>query len=124
MAHFAELDENNIVTAVVVVNNDVITINGEESEQAGIDFLKEIYGHDRWKQTSYNGSFRKNYARIGGRYDKDFDAFISQQPYPSWKLNYEFCWWNPPVPRPEDIEGFNWIWSEVNKEWIKVEIPS
>ena len=71
MAHFAKLDDNNVVLAVHVVNNDVITIDGVESEQAGIDFLSNLHGHTKWKQTSYNGSFRKNYAGIGFIYDEN-----------------------------------------------------
>ena len=68
MAHFAKLDEDNNVIAVHVVNNDVLMVDGEESEQAGIDFLVNLYGHDNWKQTSYNGNFRKNYAGPGYTY--------------------------------------------------------
>jgi hypothetical protein len=122
MAHFAKLDENNKVLAVHVVNNDVITVNGIESEQAGIDFLKSLYGHTIWKQTSYNGSIRANYAGIGYTYDPDFDVFIEPRPYPSWKLNYTNYKWEAPVAMPEEIEGFIWKWSEYNLEWIKVDI--
>lgn len=122
MAHFAELDNNNIVTSVVVVNNDVILIDGEESEQAGIDFLESLYGHRNWKQTSYNGNIRKNYAGIGYTYDSNFDAFISPQPFPSWKLNYTTFGWEPPIPMPPSESGYIWKWSEINKEWIKVAI--
>lgn len=122
MAHFAELDSNNIVTSVVVVNNDVITVNGEESEIAGIDFLESIYGHRNWKQTSYNASIRKNYAGIGFTYDADFNAFIPKKPYPSWKLNYETFQWDAPVECPPAGETFIWRWSEINQEWIKVDL--
>lgn len=76
MAHFAKLDDNNIVLAVHVVNNDVITVNGVESEQAGIDFLTDLHGHSKWKQTSYNSSFRGKYAAIGNKYDETTDTFI------------------------------------------------
>jgi len=122
MAHFAELDKDNNVISVISVNNDVIVINGVESEKAGIDFLTELYGHNNWKQTSYNGTIRKNYAGIGYKYDKDFDVFIAPQPYDSWKLNYTTYKWEAPVAKPEDIEGFVWRWSEINKEWIKLPI--
>lgn len=122
MAHFAELDNNNIVTSVVVVNNDVLLVNGEESEQAGIDFLESLYGHRKWKQTSYNGNIRKNYASIGYKYDSDFDAFIELQPFPSWKLNYETFKWEAPIQQPEPGDTYRWIWSEYNKEWVKKEI--
>ena len=124
MAHFAKLDENNKVIAVHVVNNDVITVDGVESEEAGITFLKEIHGHENWKQTSYNGTFRKNYAGVGYIYDITFDAFIPPQTYPSWKLNYTTFQWEAPIAKPENIEGYRWVWSEINKEWIQVTIPS
>lgn len=120
MAHFVELDENNYVIRGVVVNNDVITQDGIEVEQIGIDFLKELYGENtNWKQTSYNRSFRKNYAYPGCYYDTDWDAFRTPQPYPSWKLNYETFTWEPPIPKPEYQDGYVHRWSEVNKEWIR-----
>jgi len=124
MAHFAKLDENNKVLAVHVVNNDVITINGNESEQAGIEFLTSLYGHTLWKQTSYNGSIRANYATVGGTYEPDFDVFIAPKPYPSWKLNYTTYQWEAPVAKPEDTEEYFYKWSEINKEWIQVAIPA
>ena len=76
MAHFAKLDNNNVVLAVHVVSNDVITINGEESEQVGIEFLSALHGHNNWKQTSYNKTFRQNYASIGYVYNEELDAFV------------------------------------------------
>ena len=124
MAHFAKLDENNKVLAVHVVNNDVITINGNESEQAGIEFLTSLYGHTLWKQTSYNGSIRANYATVGGTYEPDFDVFIAPRPYPSWKLNYTTYQWEAPVAKPEDTEEYFYKWSEINKEWIQVATPA
>jgi len=98
MAHFAKLDENNIVLEVVVVNNDVLLDNnGIEQETNGINFLTQIYGHANWKQTSYNSIFRKNYADIGSKYDSDKNAFISTQPmYPVWTLNEETYEWELP----------------------------
>ena len=130
MAHFAKLDENNVVLAVHVVNNDVLNVNGIESEQAGVDFLKQLYGHNKWLQTSYNTygnkhnqngiPFRGNYAGIGYVYDDTFDVFIAPKPYPSWKLNYETFLWEAPVSKPEDEEGYVWKWFEINQEWIKV----
>ena len=120
MAHFAKLNENNIVLSVHTVNNDVITIDGVESEQAGIDFLTELHGHNKWKKTSYTHSIRKNYAGIGYSYDEYWDAFIPPKPFPSWKLNYETFRWYPPIPKPEVGYDFDWKWSETNHEWIKV----
>jgi len=118
MAHFAKLDENNIVLAVHVVNNDVIKVNGVESEQAGIDFLTNLYGHTSWKQTSYNGTSRKNYAGIGMTYDASRDAFIASKPFPSWVLNETTCKWEAPTPMPTD--GKKYTWDEATTSWIEV----
>lgn len=119
MAHFAKLDKNNIVLEVNVVSNDALDASNEET--SGIAFLTEWSGgYSKWKQTSYNCTFRKNYAVIGGIYDADFDAFISPQPYPSWKLNYTTFRWEAPIARPNPIEGFRWMWSEYNKEWVSI----
>jgi hypothetical protein len=122
MAHFAKLDENNKVLAVHVVNNDVITIDGNESEQAGIDFLTGLHGHTLWKQTSYNGNFRKNYAGIGYTYDASRDAFIGPQPYLSWSLNETTCQWEPPVAYPTDGKDYGWF--ESNQQWIEITGPA
>jgi hypothetical protein len=123
MAHFAKLDENNIVLEVNVVNNDVLDPNNEEA--SGIAFLTEwSSGHTNWKQTSYSGSIRANFAGIGFRYDSDFDVFIAPQPYPSWKLNYTTFQWEAPVAQPDYVEGHIWVWSEINKEWVKSKIPT
>ena len=123
MAHFAKLDENNNVLAVHVVNNDVITIDGNESEQAGIDFLTSLHGHTLWKQTSYNGNIRKNYAGIGYTYDAGRDAFIPPHPeFTSWTLNETTCQWEPPVAYPTDGKRYGWF--EPNQEWIEITSPS
>jgi len=124
MAHFAKLDENNNVISVHTVQNEVLLVDGVESEQAGIKFLTELHGHNLWKQTSYNGNIRANYAGVGYKYDKHFDVFISPQPYPSWKLDYTTYQWVAPVAKPDDIEGYIWKWSEINKEWIQVQRPN
>ena len=121
MAHFAKLDDNNVVLAVHVVNNDVITVDGAESEQAGIDFLTGLHGHDKWKQTSYNGTFRKNYAGIGFTYDAGRDAFIAPQPWASWTLNETNCQWEPPVAYPTDDKMYGWF--EPNQQWIEITGP-
>jgi hypothetical protein len=78
MAHFAELDENNNVLSVVVVNNDVLDLLNEE--QSGIEFLTNLFNHSNWKQTSYNGSIRGNFAAVGGTYDPIKDIFIHPKP--------------------------------------------
>lgn len=122
MAHFAKLDENNVVLAVHVVNNDVITVDGNESEQAGIDFLTSLHGHTLWKQTSYNGNIRKNYAGIGYTYDAGRDAFIAPQPWASWTLNETTCQWEPPVAYPTDGKRYGWF--EPNQQWIEITGPT
>ena len=122
MAHFARLNENNIVTGVHVVNNDVITIDGVESEQAGIDFLTGLHGHPLWKQTSYNGNIRKNYAGIGFTYDAGRDAFIPPKPFSSWVLDETTCGWEAPVAYPND--GKEYAWFDPNQEWIEITEPT
>jgi hypothetical protein len=77
MAHFAKLNDNNIVVSVVVVNNLALDSNNEE--ESGIEFLTNLYGYSQWKQTSYNGNFRGCYAGIGYRYDDVLDEFIPQE---------------------------------------------
>jgi hypothetical protein len=119
MAHFAKLDENNAVLAVHVVNNDVITIDGIESEQIGIDFLTQLHGYANWKQTSYNNNIRKNYAGIGDIYNEELDAFIAPKPYNSWILNEEECQWEAPVAYPND-DGI-YTWNESTLSWDLVE---
>lgn len=121
MAHFAKLNDNNVVLAVHVVNNDVITIDGVESEQAGIDFLTDLHGHPSWKQTSYNGTIRKNYAGIGYTYDAGRDAFIPPQPWASWILNETTCRWECPIAYPND--GKLYAWFEPNQQWIEITGP-
>jgi len=121
MAHYAFLDNNNIVTEVIVGKNE-----GEE----GIDW-EVHYGNFRGqvcKRTSYNTSggthssggtpFRKNYAGIGYTYDKDRDAFIPPSPFPSFLLNEETCLWDAPVPYP--IDGERYTWNEEEGEWTLV----
>jgi hypothetical protein len=119
MAHFAELNESNIVTQVVVVHNNELLDNGVESEAKGVAFLLSLYGHDRWKQTSYNGNQRFNYAGVGFTYDADRDAFIAPQPFPSWTLDESTCTWMPPVPYPTD--GGLYRWDEDAGNWVNVE---
>jgi hypothetical protein len=129
MAHFAEIDENNIVLRVNVVNNEVITDgDGVEQEQLGIDFLTDLLG-GTWKQTSYNTlggvhslggtPFRKNYANTGYTYDATKDAFISPQPYPSWILNETTYRWEPPVAFPFGEAGSSsFEWDEETTNWV------
>ena len=119
MAHFAKLDENNFVIMVCSVNNnELLDENGVEQESKGIDFLTSWSGgYTNWKQTSYNGNFRKNYAGIGDRYDNEKDAFISTQPYSSWILNSDTCRWEAPVPFPNDDKLY--YWNEDILNWVE-----
>lgn len=122
MAHFCKLGIGNIVEQVIVVSNEVITDStGNEQEQLGIDFINNLYGtRDVWKQTSYNGSFRKNFAGVGYKYDSERDAFISPKPYNSWTLDEETCIWTPPKPFPaitEENKDNVYLWNEETQEW-------
>lgn len=119
MAHFVKL-ENNIVVQGVVVHNNELLVNGVESEQAGIDFLNNLYGtNDTWIQTSYNRTFRKNFAGLGDTYDATRDAFIPRKPFDSWSLNETTCNWDAPTPYPTD--GKIYIWDEPSLTWIAYE---
>ncbi len=116
MAHFAKLDSNNIVTAVVVVDNSIlIKADGTESELKGKQFLNAVLGTATWKQTSYNGNFRKNYAGLGYKYDSTRDAFISPKPFDSFILNETTCHWEAPIDYPTD--GNLYSWNEDNQQW-------
>ena len=118
MAHFAKLGTGNIVEQVIVVNNEeLLDENGIEQEQKGIDFCKLLFGEDtNWVQTSYNSSFRKNYAGVGYTYDKIRDDFIAPRPYQSWTLNETTCNWEAPVPIPQDGNLYEWNESIINWE--------
>ena len=122
MAHFAEINENNIVTRVIVVHNNEITVDGQELESKGIDFCEGLFGHRNWVQTSYNGNMRYNFAGVGYTWDKDNDAFYAPQPYPSWSLDENFIW-QAPVPYPEDASPEKiYEWDEDNLTWKVVEL--
>lgn len=118
MAHFARLDENNVVTQVIVVANaDTSDENGNEVESIGVAFCQRLFGADtQWKQTSYNGNIRKNYAGIGYTYNPIRDAFIPPQPYQSWVLDEATCQWQAPVPYPTD--GQRYSWDEATQAWV------
>jgi hypothetical protein len=117
MAHFAKLDENNIVTQVVVVDNrDTADAFGVEKEHIGAAFLEKILG-GTWKQTSYNATFRKNYAGMGYTYQADIDAFVAPKPFPSWLLNAN-AQWEAPVAMPQD--GQMYSWNEDSTGWVVV----
>ena len=121
MAHFAKLDENNVVIDVHGVhNNELLDENGNEQEARGVAFLIDWSGgYTNWKQTSYNGNFRKNYAGKNFTYDPDIDAFIPPQPYPSWVLNAD-ARWQPPITMPTDGTMENpYRWNEATTSWIR-----
>ena len=118
MAHFARLDENDIVVGVHVVSDDVITVDSQEVEQLGIDFLSELHNHPYWAQTSYNGNIRKNYAGVGMKFDRVRNAFIAPKPFESWILNEETCGWEPPTPKPTGMGHY--AWSEADLNWQEI----
>ena len=104
MAHFAKLN-NNVVTEVIVAEQDFIN-----SGAVGDSFL--------WVQTSYSGSFRKNYASVGDTYDKTRDAFIEPKPFASWTLSESTCQWTAPTAYPDDGEMYSW--DEDTTAWISI----
>ena len=115
MAHFAELNNQNIVQRVVVLANDVLLDeSGVEQEAIGIAFCGQLFGGS-WKQASYNSNFRKNFAGIGFSYDSTRDAFIFPKPFNSWTLDEETCQWQAPIEMPDD--GSSYIWNEEATSW-------
>jgi hypothetical protein len=116
MAHFVEIDDNNIVIRITSIENSVIIDEfGEEQEQLGIDFCNQLFG-GRWLQTSVNHRIRKQFGCIGYQYDPVADVFIEPKPYPSWVLNSNFDW-KPPKQKPE---GF-YTWDESIVDWVEYE---
>lgn len=114
MAHFAELDENNVVLRVVVISNkDTEDDQGHEVESIGVAFCENLFGGGIWKQTSYNGNIRKNFAGIGYFYDSVNDVFIPPQPWPVCILDTDTYRWNCPV-----FNDPNWKWDPVTKTWV------
>jgi len=110
MAHYAFLDNNNIVTEVITGIDETQTIEGLDTETWYGNFRNQTC-----KRTSYNNNIRKQYAGIGYKYDTNADVFIAPQPYPSWLLDNNFDW-QAPTPRP--IEGF-WRWDEPTTSWVE-----
>lgn len=124
MAHFAELDSNNIVVRVLAVDNKILKDEaGVEHEQKGIDFLQNIFGaQTNWKQTSYTNSFRVRYAGPKFSFDSVLNAFIPPKPYPSWVLDVNIANWVAPVLKPnltpdEEEAGMFYVWNEEFLRW-------
>lgn len=107
MAHWAELDDDNIVIRVLVGDNN------DPAGDEGYSWLIDNLG-GRWVQTSYNANFRKQYAGVGYFYDEQADVFIAAQPFPSWSLDENHDW-QPPIPKPDD--GLMYFWNEENQDW-------
>ena len=115
MAHFAEIDDNNVVLRVLVVP--------DEEEHRGQEFLAEdLKLGGRWIQTSYNGNIRKMYAGVGYIYNEELDIFLPPKPYPSWVLNEEYGEWESPVPRPIMPNKIQ-IWNEDTLSWTQEDYP-
>ena len=118
MAHYAEVTDG-AVTRVIVVHNDVTTIDGVEDEQRGIDFLNDLFPDSgTWVQTSYNSTIRHNYAGNGHTWDGT--GFAAPQPYPSWTLDDDYLW-QPPVPYPGTDEAPFYQWDEASTSWVEVD---
>ena len=121
MAHYAFLDNNNIVTEVIVGIDETETIEGLDTETWYGNFRGQVC-----KRTSYNSNIRYNYAGVGYTYDAGRDAFIPPMIWASWTLNETTCQWEPPVPYPtidpENPKRYGWF--EPNQEWIEITGPS
>ena len=125
MAHFAQLDENNVVTQVIVVsNNELLDASGVEREEMGIGFCQRLFGGN-WKQTSYNHNFRKRYAGIGYTYNAELDAFVAPKPFASWVLDTEEANWKAPVDLPSDAGTGEppkmYTWDEDTTSWKEMQ---
>jgi hypothetical protein len=116
LAHYAFLDENNIVTEVITGIDETELIEGKDPETWYGEFRGQVC-----KRTSYNGNIRKNYAGIGFTYDAERDAFIPPKFYNSWVLNEATCQWEAPIPYPTD--GALYTWDEESTDWIEVVVP-
>ena len=125
MAHFAKI-ENGVVTQVIVVaNKDTADASGVEKEHIGAAFCERLFGGE-WKQTSYNGNFRKNYAGIGYTYNAGIDAFVPPKPFASWVLDNDTAQWNAPVAMPADAGTGDppkrYDWDEPTTSWVEAEV--
>jgi hypothetical protein len=112
MAHYAFLDDNNIVTNIIVGIDETELIEGKHPEIWYGEFHGQVC-----KRTSYNGNYRKNYAGIGHKYDEELDAFIAPKPYDSWILNEDTCTWEAPVAYPDNTKIY--YWDEESLSWVE-----
>jgi hypothetical protein len=138
MAYYALINSENIVVQVITgIDEDVVQVDTDDTQVGGSaleweTFYASLPQHSGLYclRTSYNTrgnvhlnggtAFRGNFAGVGYKYDSDFDAFIPPQPYPSWKLNYDTFVWDPPSTKPQQTSEYDWKWSEINKEWVKL----
>ena len=123
MAHFAEIDSNNVVLRVIVVDNkDCSTPDGTEVESIGVAFCQRLFGGN-WLKTSYNGNIRKNYAGIGYTYNAGLNAFVPPKPFNSWVLNNDTARWDAPTPMPSDAgtgePPKRYSWDEATTSWVE-----
>lgn len=130
MAHFAQLDENNVVTDIIVVGNDeILDSNGEESEELGIAFCKNHAGADtNWKQASYSNKIRFRYPGVGYSYNSELDAFIEPKPFASWTLDTETATWVSPAGAAPALTEADiaarryYVWNEETLSWTTASI--
>ena len=123
MAHFAEIDSNNVVLRVIVVDNkDTSTPDGTEVESIGVAFCQRLFGGN-WLKTSYNGNIRKNYAGMGYTYNAGLNAFVPPKPFASWILNNDTALWDAPTPMPSDAgtgePPKRYTWDEATTSWVE-----
>lgn len=123
MAHFAEIDSNNVVLRVIVVDNkDTSTPDGTEVESIGVAFCQRLFGGN-WVKTSYNGNIRKNYAGMGYTYNAGLDAFVPPKPFASWVLNDTTAQWEAPTSMPSDAgtgeSPKRYTWDEATTSWVE-----
>ena len=131
MAHYALINKDNTVVQVITgVDENIIQTDTDGTIVGGTTQAWEQFYASQpqfagliCKRTSYNGNIRANYAGVGYKYDPNFDVFIAPQPYPSWKLDYTTYQWEAPIAKPDEVEGYVWRWSEINKEWIQIAAP-
>jgi hypothetical protein len=121
MAHFAKIEDGLVTQVIVISDTDAPNPAPDRSEPLGQAFIRDTLKLDgEWKQTSYNASFRYNYAGPGYTYDSEADAFIAPQPYDSWVLSDSFVW-EPPIPQPESTDGTRYRWDEDTVSWVVIE---